>query len=452
MTEFLALGKADKYGEFKRKMKSQGKVHADPKSTPNFWKKISEFVSNSNLSHCVLIHVNFDDNENGMKHFGADLYISSDDLNFSYFHKSLAKILLLEKSVISIDITRLLKRGHERFLSLVKDFRRLFDSRVFVIIFDKEHPTTDLDELVDLKIGPNSVLPSPTKMVQTLGCSQKSRVEQAESNIHITTGTFYGNDLRHKGFILKEHSKLDSVHEDVKDAELKEKVNLMNKLIEKVKKENDELLKLHEDDKVTCDELVKENSQLAVELNSQIIDNQENKSMIDSLRESIGRLESEVVIERQLKERLEIELEQRSNTASEQWNDESLVRLHNNQDILSSHISVGKQTEGQPCPKRSPQKLSMTSLELKDKLNEIVQKYPNAGPAEVLHRCCKFLVYDAEFIDGGTNESDRFTCKLRIRNFEFISSYDKIWEGRGKSKYMAKQNAFSLLISFLTSE
>ena len=84
---------------------------------------------------------------------------------------------------------------------------------------------------------------------------------------------------------------------------------------------------------------------------------------------------------------------------------------------------------------------------MREKIKNIQLNDGNASPAEILQKSLKYLRYDADFHDDGSGVSDRFRCKLRVKNAELIRFSGKMWEGRGKSKYLAKQSAFSQLIS-----
>ena len=123
----------------------------------------------------VLVHIACYEGEVNLKHFGADLYLSSDDLNCCYFDKFLAKCLILDQTVLSFDASNLSKRGGARLISLVNDLKRLFDSCVLVCIFDGSTISSKLEEIIDYKIDSNYMLQTPVKEGLDVNSSSMSR-------------------------------------------------------------------------------------------------------------------------------------------------------------------------------------------------------------------------------------------------------------------------------------
>ena len=88
--------------------------------------------------------------------------------------------------------------------------------------------------------------------------------------------------------------------------------------------------------------------------------------------------------------------------------------------------------------------------ELKLTILDIEKKFPNAGPSQILHRCCKKLEYEVQFLDK-KNSSAHYVCQLRIKSSEFYPYHENSFEGKGVSKADAKSNAIDSLLNLVKS-
>ena len=98
----------------------------------------------------------------------------------------------------------------------------------------------------------------------------------------------------------------------------------------------------------------------------------------------------------------------------------------------------------------TPEITAVVIGELKLKILDIEKRFPNAGPSQILHRCCKKLEYEAQFLDRG-NSSAHYVCQLRIKSTEFYPYHENSFEGKGVSKTDAKSNAIDNLLNLVKS-
>ena len=164
VTEFLHKGKTDELGEFASKSRTtQPRSNRRATPAPKFWKHIVN-AAECHTGGSLIISISV---ENCSDHYKSDLLLSSDDLNSCNFHKKLAKCLVKETSVVYIEVNKTTIRGSARLLSILKDVKQLFDSRIWVVLITGEKPLSDdVSKLVDFSLSDKfleSSLPPPSK-------------------------------------------------------------------------------------------------------------------------------------------------------------------------------------------------------------------------------------------------------------------------------------------------
>ena len=427
MSRFLWTCKADKEGEFKKKLRKFVKAKLGHQQMPQFWRKWLELKAKHESPRSVLVHIVCNEGEVNLKHFGADLYLTSDDLNCCYFDKFLAKCLILDNIVLSFDASNLSKRGGARLISLVYDLKRLFDSRVLVCIFDGSTISSKLEEIIDYKIISNDMLQTPVKDGLDVKSSSVTRNVKHTAVAGIQTQTFYG--IGQKVYDTSPNSNEQIANAKEVEAELNLKISDLEASVNKWNGDYGILSGLFADLNAEYDKLVKENEQMKSHLNSKECEwnthHSNNLKIIDEYKNSVIELTNELNVEKNRSQ----ELEERLNQAD--------AEVHNG---LMSSLKSKNGPVNSTLDEYSP-------INLREKIENVQLNNGNASPAEILQKSLKYLRYDADFHDDGLGVSDRFSCKLRVRNAELIRFSGKMWEGRGKSKYLAKQSAFSQLIS-----
>ena len=119
---------------------------------PEYWSDILFVKSSSDREGCVIVSIC--DHHLSLNLYKCDLLITSEDLNQCNFHKQLGTCLLKDDCTIYIEISKLSIRGSERLVSILKNFRQLFDSRITVILssVDSDLPR-ELSRLTELSLN-----------------------------------------------------------------------------------------------------------------------------------------------------------------------------------------------------------------------------------------------------------------------------------------------------------
>lgn len=124
-----------------------------------------------------------------------------------------------------------------------------------------------------------------------------------------------------------------------------------------------------------------------------------------------------------------------------------------NVDVQSqSRVSVFTQTESQirkhsPAVSNLPVASPCSYVKFKKKIVEMENLYPNASPAEILHRSCREnLKYEVQF---EWLKEKIFECSLKVLNECFGVYCQPIWKGQGLSKSKAKMSSFKELMDKL---
>ena len=331
--------------------------------------------------------------------------------------------------MISVDASNLSKRGSKRLVTLVSDLKRLFDSRVWVCIFDGLTIAGELKEIIDYRIGSDiSMSQAPVKQVQNIVSSPCALSNKQNSVEGFLPSTFYGGkpSVDTESPNIKDHQLFNSSE---LDDGLKTKVSDLESSVNKWKADYRILSDLFSDVNKEYEKVLEKNEQMRSEFKSKEqeweVRHSKNLKEIAEFKKNVGELETELRMERNRSK----ELENKFNITEDK----------------------AKQTSAAQFQSKEPQQTTTTvrdvsPISLRGKIEKSQLQYSKASPAEILQKCLGYLRYDADFQDEGAGVADRFICKLRVRNVDLNNFGGKIWEGRGKSKYLAKQNAFEELI------
>ena len=151
VSDFLLVGKSDLVGEFSCKSKTtQTRPKGSNEVEPLFWQSVIHADSESTTGRCLVMSLSGQNSE----YYQCDLLLSSEDLNSCYFHKNLAKSLVKESTVIYVEVDNLSIRGSERLLVMLRGLKKLFDSRVKVLIMNSSKTLSkEISNLVDIDIS-----------------------------------------------------------------------------------------------------------------------------------------------------------------------------------------------------------------------------------------------------------------------------------------------------------
>ena len=448
VTKFMHKAKADIIGDFPSKSRTVQPSTDMRAKAPEFWKDIVNY-SDIHTGGCLTVSISGQINI-AASDYKCDLLLSSDDLNSCYFHRKLARCMINERFVMYIEVTKLTIRGSERLLGMLKDCRKLFDSRCWIILLTgKNTLSQDITKLVDLSLSED--------MTESLAPSSK---KFKNNNYEISSKT---DELKTMNEKLNA-SKNDVVRFQV---QLQEVIGNESKLLS----ENQELKKKLDGFKTVIDIRNNDIKQLDIQLQEAIVneskllsENQELKKKLDEFKTVIDIGNTDIKqLDIQLKDSTEkiAGLSFKNKALSNEV--QKLRSLGNCQakslpDVSESNSPQTVPNATQTSPKKQTKikqqhtKLDKKTMEveiskkLKLKILEIEEKFVNAGPAEILHRSCNKFEYEAKF-SVKLNVSDNYICTLKIKSCDLEQYSRNNWEGRGRSKAVAKADAMLSLLN-----
>ena len=504
VTEFLRKGKADLIGEFTTKSRTTQHKYED--NEPSYWKSVLEAASESTSGRCLVMSFS-SENSKISEYYMSDLFLSSEDLNTNYFHKKLAKSLIRESSVIYIEVNKKLTiRGSERLLSMLKDMKKLFDNRVKVFIVKYKKPLSlDIRNLVDVDVDVDCSgnLEPPSKKLKTKKVddlvTQKEQVLLDEKEKKEARLENEKKELREEIAELRKRSKEEYDKISVELKETKTKVHGLNVILQQ-KEVNEDTMesekKVLRESKGSLKEELKDSKLYVQNLLELLKEKEENEAKLEidnnavrvKLEEVKRKLEEGETKSKMMlveKDRIELEME-KSNHALKRSLKEVTSDLNDKagkltvievelsdanreieeltmktKSLESEVIKLGEQVSSsiEESTSTTTEMLTLQTTDnlikdaevagdLKMKILELDEKFPNAGPSEILHRCCKKLEYEAHFLDK-KKSSPHYVCLLRIKSKELMKYHDKQFEGKGISKAVAKSNAMEALLNLI---
>ena len=544
VTEFLRIGKTDLVGDFISKSKTIQTQSKYRKEAPMFWNSVMNAASESTTGKCLVMSLSGENSEK-IVYYKSDLLISSEDLNSCYFHKKLGKSLIKETTVIYVEVNNLTIRGSERLLSMLKDIKKLFDSRVKVLIVNSSKTLSkEISKLVDIDIkctGKDASvnLEPPSKKLKIKQTQEFEELREAktvikkqevlligkEKNEYSKEYEIISDELRESQIIVqnlelllkekeKNEAKWDSEKMDLRSniAEIKrnceeecEKVSeelrnaeiCVRKLDAILKEKEKTEEKLRSDNKALKVRLAEVESELEGVKKSELIlmdkKNYEAESESDknALRVKLAEVECEVEkgakryelilqekdridVERNISleevkgalndkagelKALEVKLSEAKTEIKELTNENNEMKVEITKFEDKRKSTVDKYTSAHsraitpeiidPLSKDGSKTAEVTG-ELKNKILELEKKFPNAGPIQILHRCCKKLEYNVHFLDK-KKFSAHFVCQFKIKSVEFGQYGEELFAGKGVSKAVAKSNAIESLLNLVKS-
>jgi myosin heavy subunit len=149
--QLLKKAKSDDLGTFTSKSVTAQPMKRRRDDAPDYWSDILYVKSSSDREGCVIVSIC--DHHLSINLYKCDLLITSEDLNQCNFHKQLGTCLLKDDCTIYIEISKLSIRGSERLVSILKNFRQLFDSRITVILSSVDDLPRELSRLTELSLN-----------------------------------------------------------------------------------------------------------------------------------------------------------------------------------------------------------------------------------------------------------------------------------------------------------
>ena len=403
VSALLLKGKADELGDFKLKSKTEQpnpcKFQANP---PEYWEKISAFANSEHTGRCLVAAVQ--DDNSCIDYFKSDLLLNGKDFNECYFQKRLANCLVKERCAIYLMMTELSIRGRERLISLLRDCRKILDERCWIIIVSADEPPVFLKPLVDVVLkcdNPKALIKGKRQAAvaaTSLLCNFSKKIKPSLDT----------NDT--KSFMDSDANTLK-----LKIRELESSLDLKDRHIKSLEEEQKNIDEEKKGLETKCHELEIEVSELReTTVNADI----QSQSRVSDFTQTV--IQSRISVFTQTE--------------------------------AQSRVSVFTQTESQ-IRKHSYALLNLSAsspniyVNFKKKIDEMENLYPNASPAEILHRSCREnLKYEVQF---KWLKEKIFECSLKVLNECFGVHCNQIWKGQGLSKSKAKMSSFKELMDKL---
>ena len=490
VSALLRKGKTDEIGDFVIKSQTKQISDAETQDPPEYWTKISNYANTQHNGMCLVVSVLHE--STGVDYFKSDLLLSDDDFNNCYFHKRLANCLVKERSVLYLTVGNLTIRGRERVISVVRDCKKLLDDRCWIILISACELSAHLKPLIDLSLSykverlrskrqasieastlMNKILPKKTKLNSEGGSEVvDSGVNHLQADVEELKKVLNAKEKYIQTLIVQNEStfdekkalssnceNLEKLNSDLKDVVAREKKKV-SELQDAVANEGNKVSELldavaNEKNKVSelQDAVANERNKVSELLDS--VANEKNKvsELLDAVaneKNKVSELQDAVDNEKSKVSKLQ------NAVACEKKKVSELQDTHCNKTVNMNSkptTSVYLQTDRQAQHKQytSVNKMSLsnqTRSSIKKNILEIEKQFPDASPAEILHRVLdKNLKYTVQFEVCGENNTG-FQCALRVLNEEFcdFNFINDVWKGNGRSKTKAKMSAFSLLL------
>ena len=462
VSALLRKGKTDEIGDFVIKSQTKQISDAETQDPPEYWTKISNYANTQHNGMCLVVSVLHE--STGVDYFKSDLLLSDDDFNNCYFHKRLANCLVKERSVLYLTVGNLTIRGRERVISVVRDCKKLLDDRCWIILISACELSAHLKPLIDLSLSykverlrskrqasieastlMNKILPKKTKLNSEGGSEVvDSGVNHLQADVEELKKVLNAKEKYIQTLIVQNESTFDEKKALSSNCENLEKLNSdLKDVVAREKKKVSELQDAVANEKNKVSEL---QDAVANEGNkvSELLDavaNEKNKvselqDAVDNEKSKVSKLQNAVACEKKKVSELQ------------DTHCNKTVNM-NSKPTTSVYLQTDRQAQHKQYTSVNKMSLSnQTRSSIKKNILEIEKQFPDASPAEILHRVLdKNLKYTVQFEVCGENNTG-FQCALRVLNEEFcdFNFINDVWKGNGRSKTKAKMSAFSLLL------
>ena len=318
-----------------------------------------------------------------LEFYACDLLVSSENLNNGNFRKQFGNCLLQDSCVIYFEVTNITLLGQSRLISLLEGCKELFDSRVILVMY------------------------SESSMPRTLANFSQVTLELITNNHNPSKKPKLGKNITP---LKTSESRLD----------LEEEVINARGVIARLEAER-------ATDSESLGRLTSENVQLKLDL--------------DACRNELA-----VTLERakDYKEALNLK-ETELATALEQLKEKVGSSFDQNSSVIKMGEATGFHEDG---GNGSIVKDKATFEKLKLRLNQIQENFVDSSPMEIVRRTLVDFQFNVSF-GGKILAKDDFTCTVKIITIErdLLCYINTEWIGKGRSKKLAKYDAFKNLLS-----
>ena len=473
--KLLNRAKFDELGDFcEKSVTVQPSTRKKGKLVPRFWGEITKCQESKTCDECLIVALRIPDDDQSLYLYNCDLLITARDINDCNFRKQLGKCLLNENSTMYIEVSNLTIRGSDRLMAILRDFQALFDNRVCVVLISKLSCVSSkvftrftAREIEIETADPPKNASKKRKSSLSDESDLLSKLEESENVVLVLRKELQlsGSQFRNLETL---HEKLQQEYEVVKNeaaashsknSKLEDKLQATIKVqaVNKSKMEEErDILRVEADAMITK---MKEKHDAEV---SESKSNQKKlvEELVDLKKKNVD-VQSEIeeyILKETLLNKVNIELKEKH----EHLEDE-MLKLRNNVEAVVEPIpdvdnniaersSLEKENETRPsnstgAVNMDPEIGTERAQLIKLKISKIRAECPTAGSHEILRKCFKKVHYDVKFSSKPYCE-DSFVCTMQIVEIE--QGYESLtkckWEGKGKSKKIAKKEAFLSLL------
>ena len=441
MSEFIERGVKDELGSFVLKSITIQPLTKDSSKVPEFWSDIVLFSS----KHCGCLVVSLCGQVDGVHMYKSDLFLTSEDMNMNYFHKKLCNCMIKDRTVIYIDVSNLTIRGSERLLGMLRDAKKLFDSRIKIILItggeSRNCLPKQMSDYVDLSLD---LISHKKDLLEPPRKKNKTDTLQLKNN----TDNLLAKEIENLKLKLKEAAEKETMLNST-NLELKKSNEIFIKTSEKeVKNLNLKLEEVSELEKITSSSnltLKKENQVLNKEIEHHEKTKNESEDKIVELNLKIESLHNEVNILRSQSSKKNTAPEniQVPETRLEEHKETKSVKNHGEENDNIVHEDASESSEDTADSVINTEVVKQMKL----KVSETEKMFANAGPTEILHRSFKNFHYAVQF-STKLAASDDFCCTVEVKSGECLFDHFKksLLNGKGRSKALAKADAMLNLL------
>ena len=454
--KLLNRAKFDEIGTF-----SEKSVTVQPSETgkliPRFWTEIIKHQESAALEGCLIVMVRIPDNDPSLDTmYKCDLLISSRDLNECNFRKLLGNCLLSHSSNVYIEVSDLTLRGSERLMALLRDFQSLFDNRIVVVLVSKLSCVSSkvFSRFTAVTIESDYVETAPKHENKKRKFSPSHERESDEWKIKFEESEKKRKEMEESvskfRHLESEHNKLENDYESLKNDLLISKSKMEEKDLALSKEAADNRSKLEDERKGKREEAAELQEEHEALLNESDAKYKNLEEEFNDLKKKLVNVQSEIDEHKLLEDKLN-KVNTELKDENKQLGDEILklkkndtVGAESSSDVVNDNLGDENGARSSKSMEASDSEITKENVELiKNKISRIKAKCPSAGSHEILRKCFKKLHFDVKF-SNKLYCDDSFVCTMHI--IEIDDGYEQLinkkWVGNGKSKKIAKMEAF----------
>ena len=412
----------------------------------------------------------------------ASLYLKSKDISERDYSKQLCNLLSMEKSKLYIELDGLTKKAWTRLVALLTSARRLFDQRLTIILFsEKSVKDESLNKIINKEIKYKEISESNSKKsrdVMRSDCSDtemqrlRSEVsaikEQHELESKLSQKQIENLKVENEKLSLgqgKAKIEVDNLESSI--ISMKEQQDDLKEELKEVTAKNKDLSKRHHDVKEKSEETGNINENLNVELKSLKLKLMEVTNEHHSLQVKNDDLQQKFEEISASHKNLELKNQEASKLANEMLQERNsiLSKLEHSENRASDLVNALKKKEAE-CKESLSEKVLVEPLSdrvedentsqgsvailssMQSKVEGVQALHPLAGPCEIVNRSIEGFSSQNDYL---VLKSGAYECNVTVKGPASLLKLPSLSsvKGTGKSKKLAKANAFETVLKTL---